>query len=84
MSLSRALALAALVVLAVPAAAPAALAEPAGDAAAQLHALFDAEWERGLRENPVGASYMGDRRYNDLWPDLSLKALEASHTATPK
>lgn len=81
MSLSRALALAALVVLAVPAAAPAALAEPAGDAAARLHALFDAEWERGLRENPVGASYMGDRRYNDLWPDLSLKALEASHAA---
>ena len=53
----------------------------AADAGATLHALFDAEWERGLRENPVGASYMGDRRYNDLWPDMSLKALDASHAA---
>jgi uncharacterized protein (DUF885 family) len=55
----------------------AALAGPADD----LHQLFDAEWERGLRENPVAASYLGDRRYNDLWPDLSLKAIEASHRA---
>jgi uncharacterized protein (DUF885 family) len=50
-------------------------------AGARLHALFDAEWERGLREDPVGASYIGDTRYNDRWPDLSLAAAQASHEA---
>ncbi len=72
MSLTRASALAALVL-----AAPLAIA----DAGSDLHALFDSEWERGLRESPVSASYLGDRRYNDLWPDLSLKAFDASHAA---
>ena len=76
MSFVRALALASLSLLI----APLAHADPAS-AGSELHALFDAEWERGLRESPVGASYMGDRRYNDLWPDLSLKAFDASHAA---
>src|SRR5688500_11662515 len=31
------------------------------DAAKALYQLFDEEWERGLRENPVNASYQGDR-----------------------
>jgi uncharacterized protein (DUF885 family) len=47
--------------------------------AQRLHALFDAEWERGLRENPVSATYLGDRRYDDQWPDLSGGALANSH-----
>jgi uncharacterized protein (DUF885 family) len=46
-----------------------------------LHALFDAEWERGLRENPTGATYIGDHRYDDRWPDLSPAAMQASHAA---
>ncbi|HET7204854.1 MAG TPA: DUF885 domain-containing protein [Steroidobacteraceae bacterium] len=50
-------------------------------AARQLHALFDAEWERGLRENPIGATYIGDQRYNAEWPDHSPAALKASHEA---
>jgi len=54
---------------------------PIAAAGAQLHALFDAEWERGLRENPVGATYVGDTRYNDRWSDRSLAAIEASHAA---
>jgi uncharacterized protein (DUF885 family) len=49
------------------------------DTGARLHALFDAEWERGLRENPEGASYLGDRRYNDRWTDQSPAAIEARH-----
>lgn len=47
----------------------------------ELHALFDAEWERGLRENPTYASAQGDRRYNDQWPDLSDEAREESRAA---
>lgn len=48
-------------------------------AAKDLHALFDAEWERGLRENPVGATYLGDHRFDDRLPDLAPSALQASH-----
>jgi uncharacterized protein (DUF885 family) len=51
------------------------------DAARTLHQLFDEEWERGLRENPVNASYQGDKRYNDRWSDASLAAIEASQAA---
>ena len=46
-----------------------------------LHALFDAEWERTMRENPEWASRLGDRRYNKLWGNLSLEAFERSHQA---
>ena len=63
------------------AAGPVAAGEPGGEAARDLHRLFEAEWERGLRESPVQASYLGDRRYNDRWPDLSATALAASHAA---
>src|SRR3990172_5562094 len=52
-------------------------AEGAGDdAARRLHALFNEEWEWTLREDPTFASFLGDRRYNDRWPDVSLAALE--------
>jgi uncharacterized protein (DUF885 family) len=55
---------------------PAVASDPA--AKASLHALFDSEWERNLRENPVGASMRGDRRWNDQWSDLSTEAHERS------
>ncbi|MEO8436574.1 MAG: DUF885 domain-containing protein [Pyrinomonadaceae bacterium] len=42
--------------------------------AKQLQALFDAEWEYDLQQSPTRASSMGDRRWNDRWPDLSLDA----------
>ena len=51
----------------------------AASPAAELKKLFDAEWQRGLRENPINASYLGDRRYNDQWPELSLAQIEKSH-----
>jgi uncharacterized protein (DUF885 family) len=44
-----------------------------------LHQLFDQAWERTLREDPTFASSLGDRRYNDQWPDTSLTAIERSH-----
>src|SRR3954467_12650074 len=43
---------------------------------AKLHALFDAEWEHAMQVSPTWASQLGDRRYNDRWPDLSLEAIE--------
>ena len=52
-----------------------------GDAGQRLQALFEDNWERRMRENPVWASRLGDRRYDDRWPDRSLTAIEASHEA---
>lgn len=49
---------------------------PADSPSARLHALFEADWQRRLRENPLMASYLGDRRYNDKLPDLSPAAFE--------
>jgi uncharacterized protein (DUF885 family) len=51
------------------------------DQARALHALFDAEWERRLRENPLLAVYYGDPRFNDRLPDLSPEAVAASKAA---
>src|SRR5512134_1973400 len=56
-------------------------AAPEADPAAVLHALFATEWERDLREDPLLATYLGDRRYDDRWPDLSPDALARSHAA---
>ena len=53
---------------------PAALSDNAATRA--LHAFFDAEWERAMRESPMSASSLGDRRYNDRWMDDSLAAVE--------
>src|SRR3546814_9724974 len=74
-----------LLLAALIAAAPAAClhaAEPApsatSDSAAKqtLDAFFAAQWERGLRESPEGATYNGDTRFNDRWGDYSLAAIE--------
>ena len=53
--------------------------EAKAGAAADLHALFDEDWEHRLEEDPVSASYLGDRRWNDRWPDISREALERAH-----
>lgn len=52
-----------------------------GDAAEEtrLDTFFDAEWEWLLREAPTFASFLGDDRYNDRWPDVSLTAIERRH-----
>ncbi|MDH5226868.1 MAG: DUF885 domain-containing protein, partial [Gammaproteobacteria bacterium] len=66
--------------LALTMAGPAVAGEKAS-AAKELHALFDAQWERGLRENPTSATYLGDHRFDALWPDMSPAALQASNEA---
>ena len=48
-----------------------AVAGPADD----FEALLDEAWEWQLRENPMFASSLGDRRYNDRWQDESLAAI---------
>src|SRR5437588_6344043 len=56
--------------------APPAAASPA-DAA--LDRLFQEEWDETLAADPVTASMLGDRRWNDQWPDFSLAAVEHEH-----
>lgn len=46
-----------------------------------LTRLLDDEWQRGLRDNPIAASWLGDGRFNDRWPDESLEAITARHDA---
>ncbi|MCC7415808.1 MAG: DUF885 domain-containing protein [Acidobacteria bacterium] len=45
-------------------------------ASAALHAMFDREWEWELAQDPIAATYLGDARWNDRWPDLTLEAFE--------
>src|SRR5438067_7005642 len=41
--------------------------------------LLAREWEYTLSENPTFASYLGDKRYNDRWPDVSPAAIQRQH-----
>lgn len=45
----------------------------------QLTTLFDEEWEYTLEQAPTFASHLGDKRYNDRWPDVSLPAMQRRH-----
>ena len=56
-----------------------ALVAQAQDPSAVLGSIFESEWEYQMREWPAGATWTGDRRYNDRWPDLSLGAFERRH-----
>jgi uncharacterized protein (DUF885 family) len=49
---------------------------PSSTAARALHALMDEAWQKDMRDDPLRASYLGDRRYESEWPDLSLAAIE--------
>ncbi|GIX05221.1 MAG: hypothetical protein KatS3mg114_1090 [Planctomycetaceae bacterium] len=42
----------------------------------QLREFFDEVWEQTLADQPTWASHLGDLRYNDRWPDVSLQAYE--------
>jgi len=48
-------------------------------AAESLHKLFDQDWEYQMAHNPVRASLLGDRRWNDKWPDVTLPALHEQY-----
>ncbi|MGH8314803.1 MAG: hypothetical protein ACRETU_06585, partial [Steroidobacterales bacterium] len=65
---------AALCTLALVAAVPA-----LADATADLHALFDREFQRDHREQPLNASFAGDQRYSRDLPDDSPAFEERSH-----
>jgi uncharacterized protein (DUF885 family) len=78
--MSRLTATTAFCLLAMLAAAPPASA----DATAELHALFEREWERDLADSPIGATYLGDTRYNDRLPDISPAAKAARDAADAK
>jgi len=58
--------------------ASAASAGPAED----FSALLDEAWEWQLAENPMFASQLGDKRYNDSWSDQSLAAIERRQEET--
>ncbi len=49
------------------------------DASADFATLLDEHWEWTLRNSPVMASMLGDRRYNREWGDDSIGALEEAH-----
>ena len=60
---------------------PQVFAQAPADPSTALHAFFDAQWERTLREAPELASYRGDARYNDRWSDQSMDAIEGRQAA---
>jgi uncharacterized protein (DUF885 family) len=45
----------------------------------RLQKLLADEWEYTLREAPTFASHLGDKRYHDRWPDVSLAAIARRH-----
>jgi uncharacterized protein (DUF885 family) len=49
------------------------------EATGTFRKLLDDEWEYTLREAPTFASHLGDKRYNDRWPDVSLAAVARRH-----
>lgn len=67
--------------LLLPALTPAVAAaeSAANEAVAELHELFERDWERRLSQDPLFATYIGVEKYNDRWPDVSLAAIESRH-----
>jgi len=44
--------------------------------------LLDEAWEWQLKENPMMASGLGDRRYNDQWTDNSIQGIKRRQDET--
>ena len=41
--------------------------------------LIDKEFVKSVEDNPIYASYMGDLRFNTLWPDYSIEKINKDH-----
>ncbi len=50
-------------------------------ASSELRKLFEDAWEFDLRENPLFATRVGDRRYNDKVPSVSVADYQRRHAA---
>jgi len=66
----------------LPHAAKAENKTPEADAGKALSAFFEAEWDYEMQQNPTRASSLGDRRWNDRWPDRSLEAIRKDEQHT--
>ena len=53
-----------------------------GSEDAYFNQILDDEWSRGIEENPVFASYMGDKSANQDWPDISDQAVRERQKKT--
>ena len=40
-----------------------------------LNDFLESEWNHEMEQNPIQASFLGDRRWNDRWGDRSLEAM---------
>ena len=52
----------------------------------QFLEIVDSEWKRSIDENPLYASYMGDKSSNQDWPDISeatLRTVSYTHLTLP-
>ncbi|MFZ2507477.1 MAG: DUF885 domain-containing protein [Steroidobacteraceae bacterium] len=50
-------------------------------AVTRLGVLLEREWQRDLADNPLTATYRGDTRYDDRWPDIGPEAQAARNAA---
>jgi prolyl oligopeptidase len=67
--------------LSASAAAAAPPAQATSPASRQLAQIIENTWQRDLKSSPLEATYLGDTRYNDQWPEATPAAFERDHKA---
>ncbi|WP_226996490.1 DUF885 domain-containing protein [Thalassotalea crassostreae] len=45
----------------------------------KLYSIIDEDWQRFMKQVPEMASYLGDKRYNQKWTDMSIEAMNVAH-----